>query len=61
MPELAALRATNAEVVELQAGQRVLICRGRLGEHGVGPFVADGAPLIADGDAYGFLIGGDRG
>ena len=61
LPELAALRATNAEAVELQAGQRVLICCGRLGEHGVGSFVADGAPLIADGDVYGFLIGGERG
>lgn len=61
LPELAPLRATNAELVELEAGQRILVCSGSLGEHGIGPFVAEGGRLMAVGDVYGFLIGGDRG
>lgn len=61
LPAATPLRAANAEVVELAAGQRVLLCSGVLGGHGVGPFVADGAPLTAAGAVYGFLIGGDRG
>ena len=61
LPVATPLRATNGEIVELVAGQRVLVCRGSLGANGVGPFVADGAPLAADGPTFGFLIGGDRG
>jgi hypothetical protein len=61
LPAASPLRAADAELVELQAGQRVLLCTGALGEFGVGPFVAPGGPLVARGAVYGFLIEGDRG
>lgn len=61
LPAATPLRATNMETVELPQGQRVLLCVGALGGHGVGPFVADGSPMVAIGDVFGFLIGGDRG
>lgn len=61
LPAIEPFSAKNAETVELEAGQRVLLCRGAIGEHGVGPFVADGGPMLAVGDVYGMLLEGDRG
>lgn len=61
LPEVAALRLADGEAAELSAGQRVLLCKGALGAHRMGAFVADGAPLFASGAVYGFLIGADRG
>jgi hypothetical protein len=61
LPAATPLRCANAESVELQAGQRVLLCAGKLGDFEPGPFVAPGGPLEASGDVYGFLIEGDRG
>jgi hypothetical protein len=61
LPAATPLRCANAESVELQAGQRVLLCAGALGDFEPGPFVAPGGPLAARGDVYGFLIEGERG
>ena len=61
LPAAVPLRAADAEMVDLPAGQRVLLCAGALGEFGVGPFLAPGGPLAARGNVYGLLIGSDRG
>lgn len=61
LPAATPLRAKNTEVVELPAGQRVLLCAGALGEFEPGPFLAPGEPLAARGDVYGLLIEEDRG
>lgn len=61
LPAARPLRAADAEMVDLQAGQRALLCTGALGDFGVGPFVAPGGPLVARGAVYGFLIEADRG
>ncbi len=61
LPAIAALRLAHGANAELSAGQRVLLCKGLLGGRATGPFVADGAPLQAEGAVYGFLIGADRG
>ena len=61
LPAVQALRLADGEAFTPNAGQRVLVCRGALGAHEMGPFVANGSALQADGQVYGFLIGADRG
>lgn len=61
LPTVTILRAAAGQSVSLPAGQRVLLCAGRLGSRVSGEaFVADGQPLVAAEACYGFLFGGDR-
>lgn len=62
LPDVEILRVASGDSVTLQAGQRVLLCSGTLGGRATGvAFLADGQPMTASGDCYGFMFGGDRG
>lgn len=62
LPEVTILRVAAGQTFTPDAGQRVLVCAGILGDKKAGDaFVSDGQPLVAAEDCYGFLFGGDRG
>ncbi len=61
LPTVTILRVAAGQSFTPPAGQRVLLCAGKLGSKVSGDaFVADGQPLVAGEDSYGFLFGGDR-
>lgn len=61
LPAVSALRVADGQGFTGQPGQRVITCLGDLGPHPFGSaFVCDGSELVASGQVYGFLVGGDR-
>lgn len=61
LPALSALRLADGQSFAGQPGQRIITCLGDLGPHPFGSaFVCDGSELVASGQVYGFLVGGDR-
>lgn len=61
LPDVTVLRLADGEQLLSAAGQRVITCLGDLGPHPFGSaFVCDGGALVASGQVYGFLIGGDN-
>lgn len=61
LPTLQPLVLADGEPLVCDIGQRVLVCRGQVGDKFAGDwFVYDGAAMLSDGDTYGFLIGEDR-
>ena len=60
LPELTPIRLLGGEV-ELEPGQRVLVCAGAIEGHGPGAsFVASSGPVQARSPTYGFVIAGGR-
>jgi hypothetical protein len=61
LPSASALRVNDGASFQGQPGQRVILCKGQLGDHQeASAFWCDGSAMTAVGQVYGFLVGGDR-